>query len=345
MSSISSFATKLPDLPPPDDEILVANNLPLPIVQPMNIPAQNAVGNQNSTSGRSFGNEEFQNRVLQEINNRRGTSDVVPGTSNRGNSQPAPVSTPSTGAAITPTNSTSPAAGASTQNTGTVNNRNAPVVNGNNALKGRDPDLIFAGDKIKLSNGEIYTAKSTDTLSGIASKTGNSLDSLMKQNGFDSQLLGKNANGKYFDLNKEQQRVQQMPVAPGGSVNSSQGNNTSAVSQSTSGATQQLDAASSALKKLQEGVPGIKGEDLTKLVQLVTKLVANLQDSKNPALSTEDSKDLGILVEKYRKPLEAVGAVAPAPAGSSTPNADPEPAKSEPTAVPGLGPVDKNTVG
>jgi LysM repeat protein len=209
-----------------------------------------------------------------------------------------------------------------------------------NKLQGRDPDLIFAGDKIKLSNGQIYTAKSTDTLSGIASKTGNSLESLMKQNGFDSQLLGKNASGKYYDLKQEQQRVQQIMLAPpGGSVPQQGGaavSNTTATNPGTLTAnspngTERLEAASSALKKLQEGVPGIKTEDLTQLIQLFTKLVANLQDSKNPALSTEEFKNLGVLVQKYNKELSAVQVVDPAATTGSPTPADSEPKPTEPT--------------
>jgi LysM domain len=347
----TSAPAKLPDLPEVADdkstEVALMPQIPLP---PTTAPVNNNV--QPSTPGGKgyVVNEKGSSTPAVEniYKSRNGKSDFELQSPSQNKPETSPTDAQQN-RSIQPTSGTQVPANTPVKSESSVTQTNK--------LQGRDPDLIFAGDKIKLSNGEIYTAKSTDTLSGIASKTGNSLESLIKQNGFDSQLLGKNTNGKYFDLKQEQQRVQQMPVAPGGSVNSSssQGKNTSASSQSTttiqSSATQQLDAASSALKKLQAGETSIKGEDLTKLIQLLTKFIASLQDSKSPALSTEEFKNLGVLAQKYNRELNLGQVVDPAATtGSPTPT-DPKPVakpEPEPKAAPQvpdpLAPPNKNDI-
>jgi LysM repeat protein len=64
-------------------------------------------------------------------------------------------------------------------------------------LQGRDPDLIFAGEKIMI-NGKEVTVADGDTLSSLAAKHGTTVDALIKDNKMDASLLGKNAQGQYF---------------------------------------------------------------------------------------------------------------------------------------------------
>jgi LysM repeat protein len=60
------------------------------------------------------------------------------------------------------------------------------------ATQGRDPDLIYAGETIKLADGSTYTVKSGDTLSSIARATGASVDDLIAANGMNGALTDGN---------------------------------------------------------------------------------------------------------------------------------------------------------
>jgi murein DD-endopeptidase MepM/ murein hydrolase activator NlpD len=84
----------------------------------------------------------------------------------------------------------------STGGAGTTSNN--PGTRNWNDFKGRDPDLIYAGETLKLPNGETYTVKAGETLSSIAAAKGITVKQLMETNGFDTALLGKNGNGDYF---------------------------------------------------------------------------------------------------------------------------------------------------
>jgi LysM domain len=64
-------------------------------------------------------------------------------------------------------------------------------------LQGRDPDLVFAGEKIMI-NGKSVTIGDGETLSSLAAKNGTTVDKLISENKMDSSLLGKNAQGQYF---------------------------------------------------------------------------------------------------------------------------------------------------
>lgn len=86
--------------------------------------------------------------------------------------------------------------GGSTGGAGTTSNN--PGTRTWNDFKGRDPDLIYAGETLKLPNGETYTVKAGDTLSSIAAAKGITVKQLMETNSFDTALLGKNGNGDYF---------------------------------------------------------------------------------------------------------------------------------------------------
>jgi len=77
-------------------------------------------------------------------------------------------------------------------------------------LQGRDPDLIFAGEKIMI-NGKEVTVQSGDTLSSLAAKHGTTVDKLVAENKMDASLLGQNGpNGAYYTPGGPQ-------PAPGGS--------------------------------------------------------------------------------------------------------------------------------
>jgi LysM domain len=66
------------------------------------------------------------------------------------------------------------------------------------ALQGRDPDLIFTGEKIMV-NGKAYTVKDGDTLTSIAAANGTTVAALIKSNDMNASLLGRNGpNGEYF---------------------------------------------------------------------------------------------------------------------------------------------------
>jgi LysM domain len=65
------------------------------------------------------------------------------------------------------------------------------------ALQGRDPDLIFAGEKIMV-NGRAYTVKDGDTLTSIAAANGTTVKALINENSMNEALLGPDAQGRYF---------------------------------------------------------------------------------------------------------------------------------------------------
>ena len=73
-----------------------------------------------------------------------------------------------------------------------------------NNLAGRDPDLIYAGETIKLANGKTHLVKAGETLGGIAAANGMKLDDLIRANGMNASLLGKNSSGAYFNVGSAQ---------------------------------------------------------------------------------------------------------------------------------------------
>jgi LysM domain len=84
-----------------------------------------------------------------------------------------------------------------------------------NDLTGRDPDLLYAGETIKIEvNGKTinHVVKAGETLSSIAAANGVTVDALIKTNGMDAKLLGKNSAGDYFTSGGPQ-------PAPGGHAN------------------------------------------------------------------------------------------------------------------------------
>jgi LysM repeat protein len=71
------------------------------------------------------------------------------------------------------------------------------------ALQGRDPDLIFAGEKIMV-NGKAYTVKDGDTLTSIAAANGTTVKALINENSMNEALLGPDAQGQYFSTTSPQ---------------------------------------------------------------------------------------------------------------------------------------------
>ncbi len=65
-------------------------------------------------------------------------------------------------------------------------------------LQGRDPDLLFAGEKIMI-NGKEVTVADGQTLSSLAAQHGTTVEKLISENKMDASLLGQNGpNGAYF---------------------------------------------------------------------------------------------------------------------------------------------------
>jgi LysM domain len=67
--------------------------------------------------------------------------------------------------------------------------------------QGRDPDLLFAGEKIMI-NGKQVTVANGDTLSSLAAQHGTTVEKLIAENKMDASLLGQNGpNGAYYTSN------------------------------------------------------------------------------------------------------------------------------------------------
>jgi LysM domain len=65
-------------------------------------------------------------------------------------------------------------------------------------LQGRDPDLLFAGEKIMI-NGKEVTVADGQTLSSLAAQHGTTVEKLIAENKMDASLRGQNGpNGAYF---------------------------------------------------------------------------------------------------------------------------------------------------
>ena len=80
-----------------------------------------------------------------------------------------------------------------------------------NDFKGRDPDLVFAGETV-TADGKSYTFKAGDTLADAAKALGMDTKALAEKSGMDMALWGQNAQGQYFTPGGPQ-------PAPGGSQN------------------------------------------------------------------------------------------------------------------------------
>jgi LysM repeat protein len=113
-----------------------------------------------------------------------------------GGSTSSPSSTPEPSTTTAPS-STPPAAPSGTAPTASPSGGTHVF----NNLAGRDPDLLYAGETVKIEvNGKVinHVVKSGETLSSIAANNGVSVAALIKTNGMDNDLLGKNSAGNYF---------------------------------------------------------------------------------------------------------------------------------------------------
>jgi hypothetical protein len=66
-----------------------------------------------------------------------------------------------------------------------------------NDFKGRDPDLVYAGETVTV-DGKSYTFKAGDTLADAAKALGMDTKALAEKLGMNMSLWGKNGNGDYF---------------------------------------------------------------------------------------------------------------------------------------------------
>lgn len=66
-------------------------------------------------------------------------------------------------------------------------------------MQGRDPDFLRAGETVRIDADTTHVVKPGETLSSIAADYGVSVNSLVKVNGMDAALLGKDpATGLHF---------------------------------------------------------------------------------------------------------------------------------------------------
>jgi LysM repeat protein len=186
-------------------------------------------------------------------------------------------------------------------------------------LQGRDPDLIYVGEKIKLPDGSTYTVKDGDTLSGIAKAHGVSLASLIKLNGFNEQLLDEYKDGKLF---KAHHVGDPMPTAPGGatavpgtpqvppttstttapdSANSNSSSNTGVTQQNTGVVnSNQANPAVTSPKELLKNIDRIAdAKDRQTLKGLLEILAKHDADPSAPLLSADQSLEWLDLGKKY----------------------------------------------
>jgi hypothetical protein len=159
-----------------------------------------------------------------------------------------------------------------------------------NNLAGRDPDLLYAGETVKIEvNGKIinHVVKSGETLSSIAAANGVTVDALIKTNGMDAKLLGKNSAGDYFISGGPQ-------PAPGGHLNPPKEAvpplPTSAELETLRSNVQQLDGrglkpgeAAEMLKLIDKAIEGkekLTGAEIVKLGEYAKTVDAKIQEDK-----------------------------------------------------------------
>lgn len=88
--------------------------------------------------------------------------------------------------------------GGSTGSTGSAGaTPNDPGTRTWNSFKGRDPDLVYAGETVTV-DGKSYTFKAGDTLADAAKGLGMDTKALAEKLGMNMSLWGKNGNDDYF---------------------------------------------------------------------------------------------------------------------------------------------------
>jgi LysM repeat protein len=200
-------------------------------------------------------------------------------------------SQPSTGSGSTPPTTTG----------GPASSGHDTKVFGN--LEGRDPDLLFAGEKIMI-NGKQVTVADGDTLSSLAAKHGTTVEKLIAENKMDASLLGQNGpNGAYFTPGGPQ-------PAPGGVQNPP----TNALAPAGANGTytkEQVPALRAEVERLQkEGA--LAPDKATDLLGLLTKI------ENGDTLSASDATKLTSLM----KDLKTAQANSTSAAGSTTGSAN-----------------------
>jgi LysM repeat protein len=218
---------------------------------------------------------------------------------------------PSGTSATTPTGATP---------TGTATTTSTPAA----TLQGRDPDLIYAGEKIKLPDGNTYTVKDGDTLSSIAKAHGVSLESLIKLNGFNDQLLDEYKDGR---LVKAHRVGDPMPTTPGGVVLG----------------TPQTPQIPPAGTVTDPGKPGFPAKDLSQkldslikpignrdeIKQILDKIAAHQADAGNPDITPAERAKLDEFMKDYGNAL-----LQPMPPSVSKPEEPSSPVKEPEVTTP-----------
>jgi LysM domain len=140
-------------------------------------------------------------------------------------------------------------------------------------LQGRDPDLLFAGEKIMI-NGKEVTVADGQTLSSLAAQHGTTVEKLISENKMDASLLGQNGpNGAYFTPGGP-------TPGPGGSVASPPG---TSAPQSVPNTSAEAQAALSAIGS--QAPKGMSADDFSVLKDLLTQLKSGpLSDTQKTTL-------------------------------------------------------------
>jgi LysM repeat protein len=140
-------------------------------------------------------------------------------------------------------------------------------------LQGRDPDLLFAGEKIMI-NGKEVTVADGQTLSSLAAQHGTTVEKLISENKMDASLLGQNGpNGAYFTPGGP-------TPGPGGSVASPPG---TSAPQSVPNTSAEAQAALNAIGS--QAPKGMSADDFAVLKDLLTQLKSGpLSDTQKTTL-------------------------------------------------------------
>jgi LysM repeat protein len=300
-----------------------------------------------------FTHEEFQDPKFMDVNRRNGTTDVG-GTNSTGSTtingvsgnDPMPGAVPGSVSTTTPVPSAGTTGTTGTAPTGATPAGTATTPSTSAKLQGRDPDLIYVGEKIKLPDGSTYTVRDGDTLSGIARDRGVTLAKLMELNGFNPKLLDDYANGK---LVKAHHVGDLMPGSPGvttvsgtpqvtptsstttapDSANSNSSSSTSVPQQNTGVLnSNQASSAGTSPKELLKNIDRITdAEDRQTLKGLLEILAKHDADQSAPMLTADQNLQWLDLVEEYGETFGLADA-------SSTSVIAPEPTPPAPAISP-----------
>lgn len=199
-------------------------------------------------------------------------------------------------------------------------------------LQGRDPDLIYAGDKIKLPDGSTYTVKAGDTLSGIARDHGVTLAKLMELNGFNPKLLDEYANGKLVKAH----HVGDLMPAPGsatttqtpGTAQTPQVPGTGSATGTETDPNKPNFPAKTLLEKLSEFIGPMTNKDQIK--QILEKVQRHQMDPTQPELTVAEVAILQTFMTNFGNEMLQPEAKAPT-AGSPIPE-EPETDPKQPLA-------------